>query len=106
MRYSSREGLIRVEVPCGPDAQWIDRLAPRPEAQPKVAESYDPSGADRTVGRRVTFEISVPGRVVASGASPAIGVRTDQERSMAFLELRVDDVREKARTVVWDVTWR
>lgn len=97
---------LRVEIPCGPKVAWVDRFAPSANARLAAARTFDPRNTDTDVGSRITFEIEVPGRIVASGAGPAIGVQTAHERKRATLTVTVRSARETDRTVVWDVTWQ
>lgn len=106
IRFDSREGGLRVTVPCGPDVRWIDRFAPPPEERARAVETFDPRDETPDVGSRLMLEVVVPGEVISTGVLPSFGARAAHERGMASLELTVASVRERERSVIWDVTWR
>lgn len=97
---------LRIEIPCGKAVRWVDRFAPSASARIAAARTFDPKNPDTDLGSRVTFEVEVPGRIVASGAGPAFGVQATHDRKRASLTITVDSARENERTVVWDVTWQ
>ncbi|MBK8980345.1 MAG: hypothetical protein IPM29_30960 [Planctomycetes bacterium] len=104
--FEARDGLLRVTVPCGPKVRWPNLFVPAAEAREATLRTFDPTGEQPSIGSRIRIEVQVPGRVIAVGAAPQIGSRTDHEQSIAWLELTVDSVRTREREVVWDVTWR
>lgn len=106
IRFHREAERLRVEIPCGPEATWIERLAPSPEARLAAVRTFDPLNEESDLGSRVSFQVEVPGRVIATGAGPEIGVQTAQERRRATLTILVRTAREIDRTVTWDVTWR
>jgi hypothetical protein len=106
IRFVPEGQHLRVEIPCGSKIAWVDRFAPSAEARLAAARTFDPKSDDADLGSRITFEVEVPGRIVASGAGPAIGVQTAHDRRRASLTVTVRSAREVARTVVWDVTWQ
>ena len=106
IRFQPGSKRLRIEIPCGPEVGWVDRFAPAAEARVAAARTFDPRNPDTDVGSRITFEVEVPGAIVAAGAGPAFGVQSAHEKRSATLSITVRSVREQKRTIVWDITWK
>lgn len=107
MRFETGPQRVRVTIPCGPDAKWIDRFAPPAGTRERAVQVWDPRGVNRSAATDVWFEIRAPERVVASGAAPVTGgVRAEASGQTATLSIPVATARGREQEIVWDVTWR
>jgi hypothetical protein len=97
---------VRIRVPRGPDAQWVQLLVPSAEVRKKLTKVYDPTGKKREIAGSIQLELRLPGNVVSSGVLPsARGVEAAHERDRATLVIPVLTAIEKGDELVWDVNW-
>ncbi len=106
---SKRDGeapRLRVTIPRGADAAWVNHIAPTADQQSEVAKTFDATGTASKVGTVVKFEIVLPRPVVSTGAHPrARGVQFEKEGRTATLLFPVATARTAGTPVIWDVTW-
>jgi hypothetical protein len=101
-------GRLKVVVPLGSERRWVRTIAPITENQrTELAETFDPTGAVKTVGASVRIVVELPGNVVSSGAVPARGgTAASHKKNTATLTVPVDFKAPHREAIVWHITWQ
>jgi hypothetical protein len=111
--FTSGEGeagfrYLKVTVPQGQAAQWLDSFMPLDErARLDAAAALDPSGKSKDIGATLKIEIEMPATIVGDGATGKVrGTKNSDAGTTATLVVPIQGARAATEPLVWHLTWQ
>ena len=101
--------MLVVTLPRGAGARWPAALSiPDASARASATSALDPTAKERAsrFGTTVKLEITVPGRVVATGTNAkSAAVQASFDEQVATLLVPVDEAFKSGDPIRWHVSW-
>jgi len=100
--------FLRVRLPRGESARWVNELVPLNAEQRKdAARALDPKGEADGIGETIKLEVTLPAKALGNGLSGRTrGVKLDADNEVVTLTVPVTTATTAGEPLVWHITWQ